>query len=157
MPDISPLISSRADNTNLYATATTSQITQIEGTGIVGTLTRDTPTLSKTITYPFKTGIYYIQLEVDFELTANATANDLILCAFAQADAGLNQVIQTVNPASLEAGSVIRVMLTGYINTDAVIGSNLLSIVIGTYTIGGGSAYQVEIPTDNIIYIEQVA
>jgi len=157
MPDLSPLVSSRSDNTNLYALAgdTHYPITQIPETDVIGTLTRANPEVSTTFSYPFKTGVYYIQLEVDLNATVNATSGDLLYCAFAQSGGTGNQVIQSTNATGIPSGNTIRIMLTGYINTTQ--GTNTLEVVVGSYNIGGDSSYDVVLPADNFIFIQQVA
>jgi len=155
MPNISPLISSRADNTSLYALANANPITQIEETDVIGTLTRANPEVSTTFAYPFKTGVYYIQVEVDLNATVNATAGDLIYCAFAQSGGSGNQVIQSTNATGITSGNSIRIMLTGYINTTQ--NGLPLTIVVGSYLIGVDSSYDVVLPADNYIFIQQVA
>ena len=131
-------------------------ITQITGTGIAGTVTRTNQTVTKTISYTFKTGIYYVQVEVDLDLTANATAGDLLICSVGEAGI-LNptQIVQTANPSSLSSGSTMRIVLSGYITTQA--GGTGLDVTVGGYGIGVGSSYQVQIPTDSKIFIQQIA
>ena len=155
MPNISPLISSRADNTSLYALANANPITQIEETDVIGTITRSNPSVRTTFAYPFKTGVYYIQVEVDLNATVNATAGDLIYCAFAQSGGSGNQVIQSTNATGITSGNSIRIMLTGYINTTQ--NGLPLTIVVGSYLIGVDSSYDVVLPADNYIFIQQVA
>ena len=156
MPDISPLITSRADNINLYALANQYPITQITGPGVIGTLTRANPTVQTTISYPFKTGTYYVCLQVEIDITTSATG-DLLICSTAQTSADLTDIIQTENMTSLAGGEAVRVMLSGYINTSAS-SPQTLSVIVSTYTsIGVSSSYSVQIPTDSVIYIQQVA
>jgi len=135
--------------------STGAQITQIEGTDVIGTITRSNPSVTTTFAYPFKTGVYYVQVEVDLDLTADATSGDLLYAAFAQSGGLGNQVIQSTNATGIPSGNTIRMMLTGYINTTE--NGNPLEIVVGSYNIGGGSSYQVTLPADNFIFIQQVA
>jgi len=135
--------------------ATSPVITQIEGTDVIGTLTRANPEVTATFTYPFKTGIYYVQAEVDLEATAAATSGDLLYCTIAQSGGLGTQIIQTTNATGIVEGNAVRVMLTGYINTTQ--GTNILEIIAGSYNIGGGSSYQVTLPADNYIFIQQIA
>jgi len=158
MPDIPPLITHRPNNQPLYASVGSTSgypITQIEETDVIGTITRGNPSVSTTFAYPFKTGVYYVQVEVDLDVTADATSGDLLYAAFAQSGGLGNQIIQSTNATGITSGNSIRMMLTGYINTTQ--GTNTLEIIVGSYNIGGGSSYQVTLPTDNYIFIQQVA
>jgi len=138
-----------------FALGGANAITQIEGTDVIGTITSSNLSVTKTLAYTFKTGVYYVQAEVDLELTANATSGDLLYCAMAQSGGLGTQIVQSTNATGVVSGKVIRVMLTGYINTTQ--GTNTLEIVVGAYTIGSGSSYQITLPADNYIFIQQVA
>ena len=135
---------------------TPSPVGQITGPGIIGTITRANPTVSTIIPYTFKAGVYFVSLQVELDVNTS-TVGDVLICSTAQ-DGVLNpdQIIQTTNTSNIASGEAVRLMLTGYINAQP--GPTGLNIVVSTYTaIGVSSSYQIQIPTDSKIFIQQVA
>lgn len=130
-------------------------ITSFTGAGIIGTMTSAGGIFSHVFPYTFQAGTYYVQALVELDVVASASG-DVLTCYLAQ-EGLLNTdiVVSTFNGSGYSAGSVGRLMLTGYIKTQP--STSGLSWVVQSNGIGANSIYQIKSPTNSFIFIQKVA
>jgi len=155
MPNISPLVTSRADNTNLYALANQYPITQIAGVRTIGTITTGTLGANYLLPYNFKNGgVYYIQVQYAINKTGTITNDELFFSIYPDGES--TNIITTSYPIGVaQSGTSPQIVLSGYVTASG--DRTNLSINAGTYSVTASNSYEIVVPATSTIFIQQVA